>query len=273
MDHDEVIDLFHNFVVDFLIQCSKKNDFEYEWSFMNELSRITELSVNELFNDCIGYLDFEPESDHGIPKYENSLMIMMTACTRYIENNPSGSRTAVHQRFAEKIKIFQQNYVAKMLEIVRAVFPVMKQATEINNAALLRMASKEPTIFWTCFWERTTNLVRLFELDDKEEKDDLALQKFLENPIRQVLTDKAQFRACRAALQNIIDAMEKRRPADRILNYHSQSFNEALRITGLVMMPHHASLMTESTHQSMGGVPTRRSAAAQMRSDLVFYRV
>lgn len=275
MEEDSIpaLQIFHNFVVDFLLKCSRSNHSMIPKSntTLNELSRVTGIPKYNFNNDIICGLDYDPILEYGIPEFEELLNLMDRACQNYNQANPTSLREVVYRLRANAMQEYKRNYVDKMLQIVQAVYPVMKNAKENSNEALLHMATMDPTLFWTCFWEDTTNLIRFFALGDDDDYN-LRLHQFIEIPIRQLLSDINQRKECRTALQKIIDTMESRCPANRVLNYHSLSFNEALRITGLFLTPHHETLLNQVARHGMGGIPSRRSAAAQSDSNLVFFR-
>lgn len=271
-EENTAIELFHDFIITILSKCSKI-DKRFIWSIMQELKKTTlGMHPSEVFDHYPGYLDYDPENEWWIPELIDGLTKIREGCDQYIAENPRDLRSGPFNQYANGIIEFRANYVDMVLHAAHAVYPIMKEATEDNNVALVNIAFLHPEIFWTCFWEKITGLTRILQYEYYEDAY-IRLLHFIKQPIqRDILTKNAkQWVCCKEMLQKIIDTKESQKPANRVLHLGGRAFNLALEITGLTLQPHET-LLSEGTREGMSGVLTRRSAAGQGLVDRVFFR-
>lgn len=265
----QAIDHFHNFIIDLLCRCSEI-DADYARSVMDHLQRTIGVHPLEIIQDGRVGMDGIPEQNWNIPLFQEKLIIARDACERYISHKPENLRTSVHDPNSLIVNKFKNEYLDKMLQTIDAVYPNMRNATEVKNDALVNIAKLHPKIFWTCFWETATGLTTIMHYASDEDNN-CKLLDFIRLPMKnELLSFQDQWQQCRWALQSIIDRRESHSPAKRILNILGDSFAMALEITGLTLFPHE-SCLSEATSQSMKGILTRRRAA-QGRGDTIFMR-
>ena len=231
------IQLFQDFIVDILCKITE-NYKPFTHSIIRELKTTLGHHPIQVLDDYGGFLDFDPANEWCIPQCTKALTTIGQACDIYISQNPKDLSSDVFNYYKKGIIELKTNYVDKSLHAINAVYPVMKEATEYNNVALVNIAFLCPKQFWTCFWENFTGLTSILH-DEDDENDNIRLLNFIQLPIREHILsrDPNQRQFCKAMLQKIIYKAQTKKHESRVLHLDGRAFNEAMSITGLIMHP------------------------------------
>ena len=177
------INLFQYFIVDILCKITE-NYKPFTHSIIRELKTTLGHHPIQVLDDYGGFLEFDPANEWCIPQCRNALIRIGQACDRYVSQTPRKISPELFEYYTKGIIKLKTKYVDKSLHAINAVYPVMKEATEYNNVALVNIAFLCPKQFWTCFWENFTGLTSILH-DEDDENDNIRLLNFIQHPIRE----------------------------------------------------------------------------------------